>query len=302
MGPAWFWPKMQPRMRGLVESLRLASFPQYSTGDIIVERFKLEPPRRYRGDAAAAFPSMRIEGGSRALANALSARLGPGDLFFDTKITRIEREFDGVVLYFTTKGLPRRIKVADCVIAIPPRLAVSTISFEPPLDAAVAATLGALPTWMARQAKVTAVYDRPFWREAGLSGTASSFVGPLGEIHDASPRSGAPALFGFVTGRAEFDQNVLRALAVEQLVRLFGPSANHPLAVLVKDWATDALTATPADLEGPASHPAYGIAVDQRTCWDGRLAWAGSETAPEHGGYLEGALEAAELVVAGLRR
>ena len=52
-------------------------------------------------------------------------------------------------------------------------------------------------TWMAPPAKFFAVYDRPFWRKAGLSGTAQSFVGPLGEIHDATTASGKAALFGF---------------------------------------------------------------------------------------------------------
>lgn len=34
-----------------------------------------------------------------------------------------------------------------------------------------------------------AIYDRPFWREAGLSGTAQSMVGPLAEIHDVRRNS-----------------------------------------------------------------------------------------------------------------
>ncbi|MFS0906790.1 hypothetical protein AB3N02_27595 [Priestia aryabhattai] len=51
---------------------------------------------------------------------------------------------------------------------------------------------------MAGQAKAVAIYDRPFWRELGLSGFVSSWVGPLQEIHDASPDVGSGALFGFL--------------------------------------------------------------------------------------------------------
>ena len=46
LGPAWFWPDMQPMVTGLVEELGLASFPQYSDGDVLIERanFKLYAP------------------------------------------------------------------------------------------------------------------------------------------------------------------------------------------------------------------------------------------------------------------
>ncbi len=56
----------------------------------------------------------------------------------------------------------------------------------------------AVPGWMAGQAKALAFYDRPFCREAGLSGSAFSQAGPLGEPQDASPPgAGEAALFGF---------------------------------------------------------------------------------------------------------
>ena len=49
--------------------------------------------------------------------------------------------------------------------------------------------------------KVTAVYDRPFWREKDLNGTAVSLNGPVNACFDDSPPDGAPgALFGFVGG------------------------------------------------------------------------------------------------------
>src|SRR6202000_1021375 len=41
LGPAWFWPDMQPRMTGLVQELGLTAFPQHSEGDVLIERFSL---------------------------------------------------------------------------------------------------------------------------------------------------------------------------------------------------------------------------------------------------------------------
>ena len=51
---------------------------------------------------------------------------------------------------------------------------------------------------MAPHAKYVAVFDTPFWREAGLSGAGRSGRGPMTEIHDASLPGQAAALFGFL--------------------------------------------------------------------------------------------------------
>ena len=152
-------------------------------------------------------------------------------------------------------------------------------------------------TWMAGQAKAVAVYDRPFWREAGLSGDAMSRHGPMVEIHDASPHQGGPyALFGFigVPPQARSDEQALRQHLLAQLGRLFGAEAAEPKQLYVKDWAFDPFTATQADQRPLYAHPSYGMPRALADLWGGKLHMSGTETAPQFGGYLEGALEAAE--------
>jgi monoamine oxidase len=83
--------------------------------------------------------------------------------------------------------------------------------------------------------------------------------------------------------------------ALAQLARLFGPAAATPVDVLIKDWSTDPATATPADRAPSAGHPAYRPLAPT-----GRLFFAGTEAAPEDGGFLEGALAAAEAAYAKL--
>lgn len=46
-------------------------------------------------------------------------------------------------------------------------------------------------------------------------------------------------------------------------------------------------------------HPHYSPPAGQTTIWDGIIHFAGTETASQHGGYLEGALNAAERAVDG---
>ena len=154
---------------------------------------------------------------------------------------------------------------------------------------------------MAPHAKYLAVYDTPFWREDGLSGSARSALGPLVEIHDASLPGGHAALFGFFGVPARVRQNVdedaLRAACRAQLTRLFGPRAAHPVTEALKDWAQDPFTATPADLDD-GSHPDGALpAAAASGPWQHRLTGIASEWSPHFPGYVAGAIEAAGLGV-----
>ena len=121
-----------------------------------------------------------------------------------------------------------------------------------------------------------------------------------------TPRSGATphdsgpyALFGFigVPPQARLDNDALRAALNAQLLRLFGPQASEPKALLVKDWAQDPFTATALDQQPLYTHPDYGLPPALQKLWDDKLLLAGTEVAPQFGGYIEGALEAAEAPV-----
>jgi monoamine oxidase len=155
---------------------------------------------------------------------------------------------------------------------------------------------------MAPHAKFFAIYDRPFWREDGLSGTAHSLDGPLAEIHDATTYTDNAALFGFVgipaAQRAILGPDVLRQAAIDQLARIFGPEAVTPRATLLKDWATSRFTAAAADA-ADFSHPGAAGLPKFGGEWKDRLALAGSETSRTEPGYLAGAVEASRRAVEG---
>jgi monoamine oxidase len=302
LGPAWFWPDMQPRLRRLVGELGLEAFAQHSAGAVLVERFRLEPPQRYERGFNAEPRSMRLLGGMTTLAEAVAVALPPGCVQCGERVTAIRGEGAGPVEIDAIGPDGARKIMADAVIlALPPRLAAGRIVFSPALPPRLRGALEAVPTWMAGQAKVLAVYDNAFWKAQGLSGTVSSFVGPLGEVHDASAPDGHPALFGFVglpaAARAALGSEGVKQQALVQFARLFGPRAVQPLAVYVEDWAVDPCTAMPADGEAASGHPAYGPPPPFDGPWQGRIVFAGTEAALEHGGYLEGALEAAEAAV-----
>lgn len=291
-------------MNALVRDLGLTAFPQNREGDIVVHRMSREEPQRYRVSAQEASPSMRLAGGSGALIAALAADLPADSIRLGARVTHVTRDAQGVEVRFTTAAeSDETTRASRVLLALPPRLLEATVTFSPALDAASAERWRATPTWMAPHAKVLALYDKPFWREAGLSGTAQSMAGPLVEIHDATTASGQAALFGFLgvpaERRAAVGEEMLVAGAIQQLVLLFGPQAASPIGTLFKDWAADALTATHTDRLGGG--PPVGTGQPWvGEAWRDRVSLAGSETATFEPGYLAGAVDAAERAVAGM--
>lgn len=74
MGPAWFWPEMQPRIRRLVTDLGLAAYEQQAADEMLLERYALRPPQR--APTLAQEPaSFRIAGGMAAVIDRLVAQL-----------------------------------------------------------------------------------------------------------------------------------------------------------------------------------------------------------------------------------
>jgi monoamine oxidase len=301
LGPSWFWPDLHPAMAAAVAELGLAAFPQHDEGDVLVERLPNRPPQRYPGFRQEP-RSMRLAGGTGALVRALAAGLPKGCIRLGAPVTRIALEDGRAVL--TIRGADRgeeALAADQVIVALPPRLAEATVEFAPAIAPATRLRWRDTATWMAPHAKFVALYDRPFWRDAGLSGTAQSMVGPLAEVHDATTASGGAALFGFLgvgpDQRAAAGTAALTRACLDQLARLFGAAAGRASATLLMDWTADPLTATAHDRRGGA-HPLPQPGPWVTGPWRDRMSLAGSETSVVAPGYLAGAMDAAQRAVA----
>lgn len=299
LGPSWFWPGMQPAMGDLVHQLGLHYFEQNSDGDVIFQRMAREAPQRYRGMRQEP-RSMRLVGGTGAIISALADALPAENIKLGAQVTHVSIDGEGVVVqYLDASGSAARARAEHVLFALPPRLIDAKILFSPALDFATLERWQRTPTWMAPHAKFFALYDRPFWRDAGLSGTAQSMAGPLVEIHDATTASGRAALFGFVgvpaTERAATGRDAIVAASVQQLAQMFGAGAASPRATLFKDWADDPLTAT-ADDRQAGGHPSPDPRPWVNGKWADYISLAGSETSISEPGYLAGAVEAATRI------
>ncbi|MDD9271582.1 flavin monoamine oxidase family protein [Paenibacillus sp. GCM10023248] len=307
LGPTWFWPQYESAITNLVKELQLETFIPYTKGEILLERFHNEPAERYRLPANANESSIRFTGGVQSLIDALADTIPPGTIELETRATALRLNSNGTVTVDAVHadGEREQITANAVILALPPRLVARHMAFTPLLPPELVADLVNKPTWMAGQAKAVVVYDRPFWRELGFSGFVSSRVGPLQEIHDASPGTGSGALFGFfgipAPMRHKLGQEELKKRIMDQLVRLFGPQACQERAFLYKDWSEDDETAVEEDFEPLMNAPAYGQpSVVGR--WEKKIFFAGTETNSPFGGHLEGALRSADKAVSEINK
>lgn len=233
-------------------------------------------------------------GGSQQISTKLAAALGER-VRLGSPVRSVSQDGAGVTI--ATDG--EQVRARRCVIAIPPPL-VAGIRFDPPLEPDRDRLIRSLP--MGATMKVVATYDRPFWRERGLSGESVSADGPVtATFDDTSPDGSRPALLGFVVGDAarawaRLPQEGRREAAASAFARLFGPEAATPTGYVDFDWSAEPWTGgCPVAISGPGTMLGYAPALRAPA---GRVHWAGTETASEWCGYMEGALQSAERAAA----
>lgn len=237
----------------------------------------------------------RIVGGSQRIALRMVDELGGERVRLDEPVTRVEQDVDGVTI--------GDVRARHAILALAPALA-GRLTYEPALPGIRDGL-----TQRAAQGSVIkchALYPQPFWRADGLTGQATSTVGPVKVTFDNSPPGGSPGvLLAFLEGdqaRAlgQLDPDRRRAEVLACLGRLFGPKAAWPERYLEQDWSQEPYTrGCYAGFFGPGAWTRYGRALREPI---GRLHWAGTETATVWTGYFDGAISAGERAAAEVAR
>ena len=300
LGPSWYWPAIHPKMANLVKTLGLTSYRQFESGMGCFQRSN--GAVQTVGGYAMEPRSWRISGGMVNLVTKLCEHIPRHTIRLNHPVCQIEKLSTGTLVSVgeLEKEPWSRFSANTVILALPPRLAAATILFTPDLSHLLTQAMLKMGTWMAGQAKFCALYEEPFWRQRGLSGQAFSERGPLGEIHDGSNNSQGPyGLSGFlgIPAVQRSQQKRLTEAILSQLAIIYGKPAEQPATFFYQDWARERFTATPLDQPPMIAHPHYHPPAGQTSFWDGTIHFAGTETAIQHGGYLEGALNAAERAV-----
>ncbi len=182
----------------------------------------------------------RVVGGLQQVPLLLAERLGE-DVFLGQPVRTLEWSDAGVTA--VADGLTVRARSA--VLALAPVL-YNRISFVPPLPRLQHQMHQHIS--MGFVIKVHAVYETPFWREKGLSGTAFSPYELCHEAYDNTNHGDERGtLVGFVSDRNADDLFRLSAeerkeKILESLSHYYGPEAKDPVVYYESDWGSEEWT------------------------------------------------------------
>lgn len=232
----------------------------------------------------------RLSGGAQQVCERLASELGDA-LTPASPVQSIEESGDLVVV----RSERREATARRVIVAIAPALTAG-IAFDPPLPPAREALGQRMP--MGTYMKGVAVYERAWWRDRGLSGLAFADRGPVQMVVDDSPPGGRPGvLVAFVTGAparelGRRDPDARRRAVVDAVTRLFGPDAARPAAYRDLNWVEEPWSrGGPVGVMAPGALTTVGPALREPA---GRVHWAGTETATEWSGYMDGGVQAGE--------
>ncbi len=237
----------------------------------------------------------RFIGGTQLAAQRVAKRLGKKRVLLKQPVRQIVQKKGGVVVH--TKRL--RVHAKRAIVAVPPTLA-GRIDYRPDLPPERDQLTQRVP--QGNLTKVTVVYDRPFWRDDGLNGTAVCTDGYVSATFDDSPPEGNPGVvFGFVGGDRSRAFNALssgerQAAVLAQFTQFFGSRARAPIGYLESYWAGERWSrGCPVGILGPGVLTAYGPVLRAPA---GRIHWAGTETSTYWNGYMDGAVRSGERAAA----
>lgn len=234
----------------------------------------------------------RFPGGTQQIALRMAEELGPR-VRLNAIVRRIERHADGTSTVSSNRGT---LTARAVIVAMPPAHR-ACIDFSPALPAEYDKLAQHWP--QGNLSKAYAAYDTPFWRANGCSGEALSDEGPVFITFDVSPADAGPGvLLGFTDART-FDplpQAERRERALAGFAALFGDQAHHPIDYVDHCWGTeDFAPGGPTAAVPPGSWTSYGPWL--RKPVDG-IHWAGTETADEWTGFLDGAVRSGRRAAA----
>jgi len=233
----------------------------------------------------------RIEGGAQRISKTMADELD-GHVYLSQPVRAIEHDDEGVTL--DSESL--RVEADYAVVAVPPTVA-GRIRYEPPLPARRDGLTQRSP--MGSVIKCIASYEEPFWREDDMSGEVVDAEGPVGLIMDDSPSDASSgALVGFLfgdEGRALADDDEMRRdVVLETFAEYFGEEALEPVGYVDHVWANEPYSGgCYAGTAAPGTLTSYGEALREPV---GRIHWAGTETATEWTGYMDGAIRSGRRV------
>ncbi|MEP0069353.1 flavin monoamine oxidase family protein [Pyruvatibacter sp.] len=236
----------------------------------------------------------KFRGGAHQITEKMAARL-KSPVVYEAP-ARAVTQHDTHVEILTDRGT---VTADRAVIAIPPTLA-SRINFANSLPVMRDHLMQRMP--MGTVIKVHVAYDKPFWRDKGLSGMGASDLLPCNVFFDQSPEDASCGiLVGFIDADAAAEHSIAgdnsrRQAVIDSAVQFFGAEAKNPIDYVDNDWMSEEWSkGCYVAHMAPGVMTTFGEAL-REPC--GRIHWAGTETATQWQGYMDGALQSGIRVAA----
>ncbi|MCP2048912.1 UNVERIFIED_ORG: putrescine oxidase [Paenarthrobacter nicotinovorans] len=236
----------------------------------------------------------RVIGGMQQVSLLQAAELG-ADVVLNSPVRTIKWDDNGV----TVVSEQATVNARYVIMAVPPNL-YSRVSFDPPLPRRQHQmhqhqSLGLV-------IKVHAVYDTPFWREDGLSGTGFSAGALVQEVYDNTNHGDTRGtLVGFVSDEKadavfELSAEDRKKAILESIAGFLGDKALTPEVYYESDWGSEEWTrgayASSYDLGG-----LHRYGKDQHANV-GPIYWSSSDLAAEGYQHVDGAVRMGQATAA----
>lgn len=245
---------------------------------------------------------LRFVTGTQSLSKGLAAKLGEC-IKLSSEV--IEIDYGNECTVFTRSAPATSIYTSKNVIITIPTPLYNTITFVPELPAAKDALCQA--TIQGYTNKVILLYQTAWWRKANLCGLLQSFAGPITVSRDSSvDEVGQFSLTCFLVGKFGRELSKLsQAQRLEKvqahIEKVFGPvcvekeiEVEKPIAMAEHEWAKDEFSqGCPVPVSPPGTMLENENELRSRV---GNLFFAGTETAYEWKGYMDGAVRSGKRV------
>ena len=146
LGASWSWPPHDARVAAYARRLGVDAIPQRLDGDAY------HGGRMVGNSGSQIAPcgpgAVRFKGGYATLPKALATALPDGSLMLGCRVVSLTQADGGVSLeYRDAAGVPQHLLARRVVVALPPGVSATTLSFAPALPEAQQRKMAATATW-----------------------------------------------------------------------------------------------------------------------------------------------------------
>ena len=253
-----------------------------------------------RSDRKGGGQHLRVRQGTQLFAKGLADTLPQGTVHLNSPVQAVTQRNQQEVLVQTNDKMIAARKIITTV----PSPVLKDVSFAPPLPPSKSAWVQS--SGYGFYTKAMMEFRSPFWIEKGCCGLVQSFVGPASVVRDtSSPSDSKHVLTCFMAGDpgrawAEKSAREREESLIVQLQRLFGVTGlmKNFVKMYTYDWAGDQWSGwgCPCPSLTPGVISTFGADTLRQPWHD--VHFAGTETAGEWKGYMEGACRSGERAAA----